>query len=241
MITSSGAEGINLKNTRFVHIVEPYWNMVRLEQVIGRARRIASHMDLPEELRNVKVYLYMSIIPEDILASEKHKSLRNRDLSRLTNKFAKTLDDSTFLGRYVKYLNSTPAVISTDQLLFERALQKNQVNSQVLTAVKESAMDCSLYENKGEDLACYKFGQQIRSNTFESHPTIQEDIADKDVVDVRKQRSSYRIHNHKGVKYVLNKSTYKLYHYADYLKEKKDKIIMKPIGELRGEDSVVLY
>ena len=26
MITSSGAEGINLKNTRFVHIVEPYWH-----------------------------------------------------------------------------------------------------------------------------------------------------------------------------------------------------------------------
>ena len=42
MITSSGAEGINLRNTRFVHIVEPYWNMVRMEQVIGRARRICT-------------------------------------------------------------------------------------------------------------------------------------------------------------------------------------------------------
>jgi len=38
MITSSGAEGINLRNTRFVHIVEPYWHMVRPEQVVGRAR-----------------------------------------------------------------------------------------------------------------------------------------------------------------------------------------------------------
>ena len=59
MITSSGAEGINLKNTRFVHIVEPYWHMVRLEQVVGRARRICSHKLLPQELRNVKVYLYL--------------------------------------------------------------------------------------------------------------------------------------------------------------------------------------
>ena len=37
MITSSGSEGINLRNTRYVHIMEPYWHPVRTEQVIGRA------------------------------------------------------------------------------------------------------------------------------------------------------------------------------------------------------------
>ena len=40
MITSSGAEGISLKNVRYVHIMEPYWHPVRVKQVIGRARRI---------------------------------------------------------------------------------------------------------------------------------------------------------------------------------------------------------
>ena len=38
MITASGAEGINLKNTRFVR-TEPYWHPVRQDQVIGRARK----------------------------------------------------------------------------------------------------------------------------------------------------------------------------------------------------------
>ena len=52
MISPAGSEGINLKNTRYVHIVDPYWHMVRIEQVIGRARRICSHEDLPEEYRN---------------------------------------------------------------------------------------------------------------------------------------------------------------------------------------------
>ena len=60
MITSSGAEGINLENTRFVHIVEPYWHPVRMEQVIGRARRICSHKNLPKDLRNVQVFLYLT-------------------------------------------------------------------------------------------------------------------------------------------------------------------------------------
>ena len=59
MITSSGAEGITLKNTRYVHILEPYWHPVRMEQVIGRARRICSHENLPADERKVNVYLYL--------------------------------------------------------------------------------------------------------------------------------------------------------------------------------------
>ena len=206
--------------------------MVRLEQVIGRARRIASHMDLPVELRNVKVYLYMSIIPDDVVSSDKHKSLRSRDISRLTSKMAKTIDETTFLGRYVRQLRSLPAVISTDQLLFERALQKNQVNSQILLAVKESAMDCALYENESEDLACYKFGQHMTTNSYESHPTIQDDIAGKDVMDVEVKRVSYREYTYNGTVYVLNKSTYQLYNYDDYKKSLKDKKSMNAVGRV---------
>jgi hypothetical protein len=59
MITASGSEGINLRNTRYVHIMEPYWHPARLEQVIGRARRICSHKDLPEKLQTVEVFLYL--------------------------------------------------------------------------------------------------------------------------------------------------------------------------------------
>ena len=59
MITSSGSEGITLKNTRFVHIIEPYWHPVRTDQVIGRARRICSHQDLPEEFKTVEVFIYL--------------------------------------------------------------------------------------------------------------------------------------------------------------------------------------
>ena len=44
MISSSGAEGINLK-IQGLYIMEPYWHPTRKEQVIGRARRICSHID----------------------------------------------------------------------------------------------------------------------------------------------------------------------------------------------------
>jgi hypothetical protein len=85
MITSSGAEGINLENTRFVHISEPYWHPVRIEQVIGRARRICSHKNLPEHLRNIKVFLYLSTISQEQL--EKNIELKTLDDGKTTDEY----------------------------------------------------------------------------------------------------------------------------------------------------------
>jgi hypothetical protein len=39
--------------------MEPYWHPVRLEQVIGRARRICSHKNLPSALQTVEVFVYL--------------------------------------------------------------------------------------------------------------------------------------------------------------------------------------
>lgn len=59
MITKSGSEGISLKNVRQVHILEPYWNEVRIKQVIGRAIRAKSHLALAQHERTVDVYIYL--------------------------------------------------------------------------------------------------------------------------------------------------------------------------------------
>lgn len=61
LLSPAGSEGISLYNVRQVHILEPYWHEVRIEQVIGRAIRQCSHKDLPMEERNVDVYRYMAI------------------------------------------------------------------------------------------------------------------------------------------------------------------------------------
>lgn len=58
--SSAGAEGLDLKNIRQVHIMEPYWNEVKMDQVVGRAVRRESHFDLPKRDRNVEIYRYLS-------------------------------------------------------------------------------------------------------------------------------------------------------------------------------------
>jgi superfamily II DNA or RNA helicase len=67
LTTKTGAEGIDLKNVRQVHIVEPYWNPVRLQQVKGRAVRVGSHLELPPKDRLVDIYVYIAImLPKDV-------------------------------------------------------------------------------------------------------------------------------------------------------------------------------
>jgi hypothetical protein len=56
--SSTAAEGLDFKNIREVHILEPWHHLNKLEQVIGRAIRNCSHTDLPFEKRNVTVYMY---------------------------------------------------------------------------------------------------------------------------------------------------------------------------------------
>ena len=59
ILTKSGSEGISLKNVRQVHLMEPYWNDIRVKQVIGRAIRAGSHKDLPPKERVVTPYIYL--------------------------------------------------------------------------------------------------------------------------------------------------------------------------------------
>ena len=56
LISRAGGEGLNLKNTRNVIIMESNWNPAIDEQIIGRAIRYKSHEKLPIEERNVRVY-----------------------------------------------------------------------------------------------------------------------------------------------------------------------------------------
>jgi len=61
LISPAGSEGLSLMNVRQVHIMEPYWNEVRILQMIGRGIRQCSHALLPLEERHVDVYRYKSI------------------------------------------------------------------------------------------------------------------------------------------------------------------------------------
>ena len=132
MITSSGSEGINLRNTRYVHIMEPYWHPVRTEQVIGRARRICSHKNLPKPLQTVEVFIYLMVLSAEQLKSDDAIELKRKDLSK-----------------------GEPKVpVTSDQLLYEISEIKANLSMQLTDAIKEAAFDCYVYSNG----KCMNFG-----------------------------------------------------------------------------------
>ena len=214
MITASGAEGINLKNTRFVHIVEPYWHNVRLEQVIGRARRICSHSELPVDKRNVKVYLYMTTLSEKQRKDKNNIELIIRDVSKLDK--------------------NTP--FSTDETLFEIANIKEKINTQLLQSIKESAIDCDLYKssNKEESLVCYGFGK-VESNNFSSYPNLKDDLIsqDDDVKLINWEPVKVTIN---GVEYAWNRDTQEVYDFESYNQAKEGNGELLLIGKLVGKN-----
>jgi len=60
LISKAGSEGIDFKHIRQIHILEPWFNMNRIEQIIGRGVRNLSHCALPFEKRNVQIFLHSS-------------------------------------------------------------------------------------------------------------------------------------------------------------------------------------
>lgn len=67
IISSSGAEGIDLKRTRLLQILEPHFNLSKIRQVEGRAARYQSHADLPEKDRVVRIEEYHSTLEKSFL------------------------------------------------------------------------------------------------------------------------------------------------------------------------------
>lgn len=64
LLSSAGGEGLDLKGTRQIQVLEPHFNKEKLEQVIGRGIRYGSHEKLAPENRNVDVEHYVSQMPE---------------------------------------------------------------------------------------------------------------------------------------------------------------------------------
>ena len=134
MISAAGAEGISLRNVRQVHILEPYWNEVRIEQLIGRAIRQCSHKDLPMEERKVDVFRYLAV-------RQKEKD-------------------------------------TTDQEIYELAMNKSRLIDSFLTSIKEIAVDCELFKNHNMingKYHCFKFNEISYFQGFVG-PAYKDDI-----------------------------------------------------------------
>jgi hypothetical protein len=126
-ITGAGAEGISLKCCRAVHIMEPYWNKVRLDQVKGRAIRICSHQDLPFNQRDVEIYTYYTVF------SAEQKNMNKIDIT----------------------IRQSDADETSDEKVYNVGLKKDKINQELLDLMKETSMDCGLNAADNDGVSCF--------------------------------------------------------------------------------------
>jgi hypothetical protein len=146
MITQSGAEGISLSNVRQVHIMEPYWNYVRLDQVKGRAIRICSHADLPPAERHVDTYIYISKFSPKQIAER----------------------------RIAESILASDGETTTDQAIWELMKAKKKLADSLTEVMKAAAVDCELNSTENGGYACYRFQGATMAALF--HPLITVDL-----------------------------------------------------------------
>ena len=136
-ITGAGAEGISLKCCRAVHIMEPYWNKVRTEQVKGRAVRICSHADLPPDERDVRIYTYcteFSQLPEDKTKLDMSVTIKTYDVSKSRDKEGH--------------------IRTSDEVILDIGERKERINSKFLNLMKRIAVDCELNFQQNDVEGC---------------------------------------------------------------------------------------
>ena len=121
LISKAGSEGIDLKFIRQVHILEPWYNMNRIEQIIGRAVRNFSHKDLPFEKRNVEIFMYATVL------EEKEKETADVYVYRVAEYKASQI------GKVSRLLKETSVdcIINHEQTNFTQEMMEKELNKPI--------------------------------------------------------------------------------------------------------------
>ncbi len=211
MITQSGAEGISLKQVRQVHIMEPYWNEIRVNQVIGRAVRANSHQGLPSSERQVDVFRYICTLTEK---QSKSKTL-NPDKERKTGK-----------------------VLTTDESILNIALRKDKIVSAIQDIMKITSVDCNVHSKYQKTLIkCIEFPKNKKPDELSYHIDIDEDEKDVEYhqklkTKLIKSNISYRKCTINGVSYAYDAEHQIFYDLNMYLQGK-----LIEVGKLIKDDT----
>jgi hypothetical protein len=155
--TKTVSEGLDFKRIRQVHILQPWFNLSRHEQIIGRAIRNCSHIALPLHERNVEIFQYAATLNENTKGIKKntetidlkHYSVAEQK-DRIIKKIMRILKQSAVDCNFFKKHN----IIDTD----EKVKQTTASGQELTIKVKDEPFSqmCDYEENCNYDCAWIK-------------------------------------------------------------------------------------
>ena len=225
LTTKTGAEGISLFNVRQVHVMEPYWQPVLIDQVIGRAVRIGSHLTLPLSDRNVEVFVYIATYSREQLRLLRNPNLRGD------------------IARFNDGLQRRGQVVTSDESLYIISERKRNVINVLLKLIRETAFDCNVHSatnyNSDNPFKCLDYDSKNRDD-YLSAPGIMDTVGLAEEHQERHVKIAMGEFKVKGVKYYYEVSSapgQKRYIYNENIMKAGRS---KPVGELIERDGKTL-
>ena len=172
LVSKAGSEGLDFKNIRQVHVLEPWYNMNRIEQIIGRAVRNLSHCQLPFEERNVEIFLHGTMLDNEEEAADLY-------VYRLAEKKALQIGKVT---RLLKEL-SVDCILNIGQTNFsvEKFSQMAENQNIQLTLSNTKVIDFVIGDQPFTDICDYMDNCEYKCSP---DATITEDILVKDTYNI---------------------------------------------------------
>ena len=228
MTTKTGAEGLNLKCVRQVHIMEPYWQPVLIEQVIGRAVRTFSHTWLPQKDRNVEVFVYMATFTPKLMAMISAPAVR-RDVVKFND----------------EALGKKGMVATSDEYLYIVSERKKKIVNEMLQLYIESSFDCQLnYKDnikQNPAIVCLEYDTENRDDYLYA-PELSDTI---DILDLKQEKlvaTPYKEVVIRGNVYYYNTkpdNNGNMYLYNDKLKQSSK--LPRPVGKVIKVDGKLKF
>lgn len=123
LVSKTGAEGLDLKGVRQVHIFEPYWDKSREDQVKARGVRLGSHDHLPIEEREVQPFLYIATANREMFEGMQPTLAEGEE----PPKRYKLIEEETI-----------------DEKFHKRALEKQALMAEFRRLLRDVCLECSI-------------------------------------------------------------------------------------------------
>ena len=180
IISDTGTEGWDFKNLREIHILEPWYNLNKIEQIIGRGIRFISHHKLPDEKHNCMIFQHISLI-DPINKKQTIESIDFRNYRISENKQFYISKVEHILKSY-----SLDCNINHEILIYNKSLglTKNLVLSKYIS--NSSKLDNNIVNNKNNSISISENSKSKNKNDdgdfsnlimLKEHPIYDKDFS----------------------------------------------------------------
>ena len=213
------SEGMDFKNIREIHVLDPWYHLNKIEQIIGRGIRLCSHTNLIKEKRNVTVYLHTASIEPKIESID-------------TNTYRIAEEKASRIGEIEKILkeNAIDSILnkSMNQIKNMKDITLKTSRSKIITVPANdkkhskicSFLDCNLV------IESFKEGEIDTSTYTVDSIKDQIKLISKIISELYKENISYTLEElMERIKNLIDTNDIIIYHTIDSMVDNKTNIL----------------